>query len=277
MSLGEFLASLQGLADEDVPLAMAALHLAAADHPGRSLGPYEIYLRDLPLRVRARHHDLIQAGSEDDVTTQLAALKFVLVESDGFAGDTQTYDDLQNADLMAVIDRRRGLPIALAIIYLHAARGAGMVINGLNFPGHFLVRLDHAGRSLIVDPFAGCRVLQAADLRALIKQVNGAAAELHVDYYQPCGNRAILTRLQNNLKTRLIAAEDYTAALRVVERMRLIDPNEYRLYLDAGVLYARLGEPQQAVPHLQDYLAHLPPRHPHRRDAEMLLAELLNA
>lgn len=274
MTISEFLQTLAQCQDDDVPLYDAALHLAALDHPGISLGRYQNYGLTLATRVRAHLHDLIQAGAEDDARTHLAALKFVLHDSDGFTGDNETYDDLQNADLIRVIDRRKGLPVALAILYLHAAKGAGIACVGLNFPGHFLLRVETPGQMIIFDPFADCTVVGAPDLRALIKRVNGPNAELQADFYAPLNGRGILTRLQNNLKLRLIGDEEYPSALRVVERMRLVDPTEYRLLLDQGVLLAKLGQPQAAITALETYLGHLPPRHPHRADAEDLLAEL---
>jgi regulator of sirC expression with transglutaminase-like and TPR domain len=275
MSLSDFLQSLVGIPDDDVPVFDTAIHLAALDHPGISIDRYLHYGRTLSPRVRERLHDLRAAGADDDARTHLAALKFVLYDTDGFVGDTATYDDVQNADLMRVIDRRMGLPITLAILYMHAAQGAGLSCAGLNFPGHFLVRLDHAGQMIIFDPFSACAVMGAPELRALIKRVNGNSAELQADYYTPLSNRGILTRLQNNLKLRLITNEDYSGALRVVERMRIIDPTEYRLLFDAGILYAKLGHPQVAITALKDFLDHLPPRHPLRPDAQDLLAELL--
>lgn len=276
MTISAFLQSLAEKSDDDVPLFEAAVQIAALDHPGISLDRYVHFGRELSARVRARLHDLVNAGAEDNVGTHLAALKFVLHDTDGFTGDDVTYDDLQNADLIRVIDRRKGLPVALAVLYIHAARGAGMTCAGLNFPGHFLLRLEHAGQMIIFDPFDSCAVMGAPELRALIKRVNGPGAELQADYYAPLSNRGILTRLQNNLKLRLIADEEYASALRVVERMRVIDPAEYRLLFDAGVLYAKLGQTEGAITALQDFLSHLPPRHPLRPDAEDLLADILS-
>jgi regulator of sirC expression with transglutaminase-like and TPR domain len=112
-------------------------------------------------------------------------------------------------------------------------------------------------------------------MRALIKQVQGPNAELSASYYETASNRDILIRLQNNIKLRQIEMEDYTGALRTVETMRLIDPGEFRLLLDAGVLYAKVGRPQAAVPMLNNYIDHLPIGHRNRQDAQQLLAEIL--
>ena len=88
-------------------------------------------------------------------TNQINALKSVLVSEYGYSGDTVSYDSLQNANLIQVIDRRKGLPITLGIIYIHAARAQGWDIDGLNFPGHFLLRIEDGVKRTIFDPFNG--------------------------------------------------------------------------------------------------------------------------
>lgn len=269
-----YLQSIGQMEDADIPLGAVALALAATDMPGLVLERYHHYLTKLTGRVRARHDERIASGAVDDVNCQLAALKYVLVDQDGYAGDTQTYDHLDNANLVRVIDRRRGLPIALAILYIDAGRGAGFDIEGLAFPGHFLIRLQQGAQRLIIDAFDGGRVLGAPEMRALIKKWGGESAELSTQYYDPASNRDILIRLQNNIKLRQIAAEDYEGALRTVERMRLINPEEFRLLLDAGVLYSRTGHVGSAIRMIEEYLVLLPPHHRNRSDVVALLDEL---
>lgn len=273
-SLGECLIACRQIGDVQIPLAEVALWLGAADMPGLVIERYQHYLAQLGPRVGARHHHLLQAGADDDVATQVAALKHILADEDGFVGDHETYDLLDNANLIRVIDRRRGLPIALAILYLHAAWAAGFAAEGLNFPGHFLLRVGGGAQRLIIDPFDRCAVLGAPELRDLLKQQQGPGAELSASYYQPASRRDILIRLQNNIKLRQIAVEDYAGALRTVERMRQLDPDEFRLLLDAGVLYAKLGQAATALPILQNYIDRWPTGHRHRLEAQMLYDEL---
>jgi regulator of sirC expression with transglutaminase-like and TPR domain len=106
-----------------------------------------------------------------------------------------------------------------------------------------------------------------------VKKVLGPEAELSSAYYEDSSNREILIRLQNNIKNRKIDAEDYAGALVNVQRMLMIDPDEYRLYLDAGVLYAKVEQARAAIDSLMAYIE----RAPHdgdRREAELLLQEL---
>ena len=106
-----------------------------------------------------------------------------MVGRHGFRGDTETYDDPRNANLMHVIDRRRGLPVALGILWMHAGQAYGGDVVGLAFPSHFLIRLASRGQRVILDPFGGGPVLGAEDLRRMIKDLSGAGREIEpADY-----------------------------------------------------------------------------------------------
>ncbi len=260
-------------ADSSIDLAGAALAFGLLGHPGLHPERYTNHLNKLVRETAARHASLLAAGAEDDLPARLAALKHVLAEANGYQGDRVDYNNIQNADLIRVIDRRKGMPISLGILYIHAARGQGWAVDGLNIPGHFAFRMEKEGRVEIVDPFNACSLLKAPDLRALIKGALGPRAELSADYYRPMTNREMLIRLQNNIKLRQVEAEDYAGALATVEAMRLIDPAEFRLLLDAGVLYARTGQPAAAAAALEGYIENAPdPRD--RHDAALLLRQI---
>ncbi|MBK7361975.1 MAG: transglutaminase family protein [Micavibrio sp.] len=183
---------------------------------------------------------------------------------------------MQNANLLRVIDRRKGMSVTLSVIYLAVAGAQGWEIYGLDFPGHFLCRIDKDGKRLIFDPFYECKILEAPDLRSFVKQVRGENAELSASYFEPASKRDILMRLQNNIKYRQIEVEDYAGALKTVEGMRMIDAGEYRLLLDAGVLYARTGQPKSAIDALEEYIKKAP-KDRDRHEAAMLLQELKNS
>ncbi len=101
------------------------------------------------------------------------ALSEVIARSYAYRGDSETYDDLQNADLVRVIERRKGLPVALSILYLHVARAQGWQAEGLAFPVHFLIRIGIDGARHVVDPFHEGALRDAAELRKLLRQVLG--------------------------------------------------------------------------------------------------------
>lgn len=230
-------------------LADAALALAALDRPRVDLAHYRHHLAALTDDVRA-------AAGGDSLDHCVAALNDTILGQHGYEGDHLTYDDLQNANLMRVIDRRKGLPVALGILYLHAARAQGWSAAGLNFPGHFLIRVDHAGERAIVDPFNAGKVCGAGDLRDLLKAMQGAEAELSPDQYNDVSDRDILLRLQNNIKIRHIQMKDAGKAAVVAESMLLFAPDINALRREAGLLHAHAGNLQAAIAALESFLEH---------------------
>lgn len=234
----EILEGIGALPEAEIDLAEAALALAALDNSRAGLASYRAHLDTVVGEVGTALES--GAGIVD-------ALNEVLLKGHGYEGDTQTYDDIQNANLMRVIDRRKGLPVALGILYLHAARAHGVVADGLNFPGHFLIRLDEGGERRILDPFHHGQIRTAPDLRDLLKVTAGLEAELDPQHYQAVGNRDILVRLQNNIKARHERAGRPEDALRVVDRMLLFAPDMMGLWREAGKIQARLGNLSAAI------------------------------
>lgn len=224
--------------DAEIDLAEAALALAALEHPRAGLTPYREHLQAIADDVGTA----LTAG-----TVIVDALNEVILNGHGYTGDTQTYDDIQNANLMRVIDRRKGLPVSLGILYLHAARAQGVAADGLNFPGHFLIRLDDGGARRIVDPFHDGQIRVAPDLRDLLKMTAGLDAELDPHHYEAVGNRDILVRLQNNIKARHERAGRPEDALRVVDRMLMFAPDMMGLWRESGAIQARLGNLTAAI------------------------------
>ena len=237
------------LADEEIDLADAALLLGALDMPNVSLKRYRDHVERLAGDVAA----LARAG--EPLERRRRHLNAVLFDAHGYAGDAETYDAPENANLLQVIDRRVGLPVSLGILYIQAARAQGWVVDGLAFPGHFLVRMDEGDRRVIVDPFHGGQLLEADHLRGLLKQFRGADAELEPSHYAPVGNRAILLRLQNNIKSRALQASDGARGGAILERMLLIAPEAGGLWHELGMVRARLGTIKGAVEALERSLA----------------------
>jgi regulator of sirC expression with transglutaminase-like and TPR domain len=235
------------LDDGAIDLAEASLLLAGFDDPGRRLEPHRRHLSAL---VR----DIAAEGAGRSAAERAEALNAVIAARWGYRGDTENYDDVANASLPRVIDRRKGLPVALGILYIHAARGQDWPISGLNFPGHFLVRVEGEGERLILDPFNAGRVLGVDELRRLLKVAEGPAAELSGAHYEPVSNRDILLRLQNNLRMRLFRMGEVRRAAAITESMLKIAPAETALWREAGVLYAELGDVAPAISALEKFL-----------------------
>ena len=252
-------------------LAEGALALASLDRPGVALEHYHNHLKDLARDVGAAYDgSASDAGAAEQC---VAALNRTVLESYGYSGDELTYDDVQNANLMRVIDRRKGLPIALGILYLHAGRAQGWSMAGLGFPGHFLVRLDVDGERIIVDPFNGGRICAADDLRGLLKAMQGQEVELRPEHYAEVSDREVLLRLQNNIKLRLLQLEKTDAAAAVTDTMLLFAPDVVPLWREAGLLHAHAGNLRAAVDALETYLSRETREGP-RQDAAVFLQRL---
>ncbi|HKS90088.1 MAG TPA: transglutaminase-like domain-containing protein [Stellaceae bacterium] len=234
-----------------LPIAEAALALAAFDRPRVGLARYRQHL-DALARDVGRH-----AAADGNLADRAAALNDIILLKHGYSGDELTYDDLQNANLMRVVDRRKGLPVTLGILYLHAARAQGWHSVGLAFPGHFLVRIEDGAERLILDPFHG-RVCDAAGLRELLKAMAGPAVELSPEHYAPVADRDILLRLQNNLKSRLLQAGRHERALAVVETMLLLAPDLAGLWQEAGLLNAQLGNMLASANAIEEFIVRAP-------------------
>ena len=225
--------------DYEVPLAQTALLLGALDHPATDLTTYRAHLEELA--------GGIDAADISDADARATLLADLMTTRHNYGGDNQTYDDMRNANLIDVIDRQRGLPVAVAILYLHAARGAGWLAWGLDFPGHFLIRVDGDRDRVIVDPFNGGEVMAASELRKLLKSMAGKNAEIAPHHFEAMSDRAVLLRLLNNTLGRALASQDVDRGIEIMERMVLIAPCNAGLRFKSGAIAAQAGRLRAAV------------------------------
>jgi regulator of sirC expression with transglutaminase-like and TPR domain len=246
----DLLRRIGGAEDDAIDLAGAALSLALLDHPVPDLAPYRAHLAQMCADLAA----IVATEGVDELTERIAAIRRVLVDQHGYAGDSETYEDLQNANLIRVIDRKRGLPVALGILMIHLARSQGWEICGLSFPGHFLIRMDLDGQRLILDPFEGGSICEPHTLRELLKQTAGLEAELSPEHYAPVSNREVLLRLQNNLKLRHLSTDQPTKALAAVEVMLLFAPDHIGLWRESGLLNAHAGKLTAAIAAFEHFM-----------------------
>lgn len=206
-----------GLLDEqDIELDAAALEIAALDHPGADLDGYIELLEAMTERL------LGLAVSAHTPAEQAAALAEVVAIQFRFSGDRDNYDDPANADLISVIDRRRGMPIALSLIYVSLARRIGWTAHALNTPGHVLVSIGE-DEPVIADPFDGGLVIGGEKLATLLQTMLGSRP-LREEHLAPLSNRAALLRLLMNQASRAELAGDRKRAQTVYERITTIAP-----------------------------------------------------
>ena len=253
--------------DGAIDLAGAALLLAWAGRPEIPIAPYTRHVENLVSAVRD------YAGRDETLERHHEALAQVIAWQLGYAGTTRVFDSLDGADLMRVIDRRSGLPVALGILYIDVARKLGWAACGIEFPGRFLVRLEARGERLIIDPFERGVAVDPAGLRRRLKDIAGDDAELKPGYFEALSARDVLLRLQSNIRVRLAAKQNWRGAIDVVERMLLVAPDRPELWREHGVLQARLDEVPAAIASLEESLRHGGPD-PDRYETSALIQEL---
>jgi regulator of sirC expression with transglutaminase-like and TPR domain len=233
------LAAAGQLPDAEIDLAAVALQFARIDAPD---GDWLSARGQLSVLAKLAVESAVADAEADagDPERRRALLAAVVHSRLGFSGDGRTYDDLANANLIRVIERRQGLPVALGILWLHAAEAAGWGAHGVDFPGHFLIALEGGRGQALVDVFAGGSGLSAPELRVLIKRMEGEKAELRPGLLRPMTRREVLLRLQNNIKLRRLRAGAIESALSCTEDMLLLCPDHAVLWREAGLMNRRL-------------------------------------
>lgn len=218
--------------DADFPLLEAAIACALHEDPSRDADTARNLAQSGVERLSQR---LAKESPEE-------ALAEAMAGDLGLGGDLFTYEHPDNADILAVAERRKGLPVALGVYYLHVSRKCGLTVQGVDFPGHFLLRIETVEGPLALDPFSEGRVVLPSELtrRALHAGLTPTVADRLDRLMEPAPDRAVLIRLQNNIFARASAARDYARAERAAIRRALLDPADHRPWLDVAA--AREGQ-----------------------------------
>lgn len=241
--------------DARIDLARACLMIAEDAYPGLDVERYVGEIERLAMRLRAR---MPQNSSAEE---RVVALNQFLYEDLGYWGNTDDYYDPRNSYLNEVIERKTGIPITMSILYMELGRRVGLPLEGVSFPGHFLVRLRLRGGMLVLDPFSGGAPQSEDDLRKRVKRVipDGVAddlpaSELPLDQFlEPATNRQILSRVLRNLKGIYREADKPERMLDVLNRMLLVTPGASAELRDRGYIYQRLECYRAALKDLTDY------------------------
>lgn len=241
--------------DARIDLAHACLMIAQDAYPGLQVERYLGDIERLALRLRSRTP---QTASPEE---RVAALNEFLFGEVGLRGNTEAYYDPRNSYLNEVMDRKIGIPITLSVLYMAVGRRVGLPVEGVSFPGHFLVRLRLRTGMLVLDPFAGGAAQSAADLRERLQRVipagaleNVPVAELPLEQFlEPATNRQIVARVLRNLKAIYRDADKPQQQLDVLNRMLVVAPESSAELRDRGIVYQRLECYRAALKDLSDY------------------------
>ncbi|HEX7043074.1 MAG TPA: tetratricopeptide repeat protein [Burkholderiales bacterium] len=263
--------------EEELNLAEAALLVAADEYPDLDIARYLHRLDELAAGVRR------QLPAEPSFEDTLVALNDFLFEQQGFSGNTDDYYDPRNSFLNEVLDRKLGIPITLSILYMEIGQRLGLSLQGVSFPGHFLVKTETDEGDVVLDPFLGGVVLSEEDL---VQRLRDRFGEEHAPraplapLLQAAGKKEILVRMLRNLKAIYVRNQRYDRALTVLDRILLIAPDLAEEVRERAQLYERLECFRPALADLRRYLS-LNPMDPnagdlHRRivDLERMVARL---
>ena len=241
-------------------LATAALAIARVEYPALDPDAYIDAIDRMGDDAAAR---VTRAGVKG--REAIGVLNEYLYDEQRFTGNRQHYDDPRNSFLNEVLNRRTGIPISLAVVYLEVARRAGVHVTGVNFPGHFLLRapdagarLHHGGDFLIVDPFHGGAVLSEIDCREMLRQHVGEEAAFDRDLLQPATRHEIVVRMLVNLKRLYVRMRSFPQARFVADLLLAVNPSAISELRDRGLLAYHLQDFGAALRDLEAYLRLLP-------------------
>ncbi len=240
------------LPDDRIDLARAALVVASEEYTQLPVEPYLARLDQLSERVRDR------LANETAPPVVLQELLHTLFRREGFQGNRASYYDPRNSFLNDVLDRKRGIPLTLGVVTLEVGWRLGLPLEGVNFPGHFLVRFQGAAMNLLVDPFDGGRLFFEDEAQALLDRAYGGMVRMRPEFLRRSGRRDMLVRLLTNLKGIYLNVQDSARALAAVERILVIHPTAQGEIRDRGTLLARLGRTEEAIEQLEWYLGAAP-------------------
>jgi regulator of sirC expression with transglutaminase-like and TPR domain len=251
MNLDETLSLLAREPAADVDLAETALLLAQEEYP-------EVDVEATLSELAGLAHD-VRPRLLGPLAARVAALCRYLFHELGFRGNTQDYYDPRNSYFNEVLERRTGLPITLTLVAIGVGGRAGLAVEGVGLPGHFIAKAVGDGEEdVLFDPFHGGRLLTPPQCEALVEQVTGNRFRATPEALTAVTPQAFVTRMLTNLKGVYLKSGDFTRAARVISRLCQLLPDDPLQRRDLGVSLAQAGLPGQAIEPLEAYLSASP-------------------
>jgi regulator of sirC expression with transglutaminase-like and TPR domain len=193
-------------------------------------------------------------GDEKNPYRIIAALNTVLFKEQGFQGNRSEYYDPKNSFLNDVIIRKKGIPISLSVIYMEVARRVGLSLEGVGFPGHFLVKYHDGDIEILIDVFNDGQIRAREDLNQMLQQLYRGQVSYQPGFVAASGKRDILRRMLNNLKWIYLERGEPLKTLSVLDQLVILDPSSASEIRDRGLLYITLERYAQALEDLESYL-----------------------
>ena len=247
----EFRQAVDDRGEDKIDLGRAALTLALTDYPDLDIAAYLGRLDQLALEVsRGRGHG---GGTEP-----LAALNYVLFDRHGFRGNQENYYDPKNSFLNEVIERKQGIPITMSVLYMEIAQRIGLVLEGVGFPGHFLVKQELEHGEIFIDPFDRGEVRTRDELRRMLDRLYGRTMPLRSEFLQSASKKTILRRMLGNLKAIYLKENHLVKLLAVRDQAIILEPGAAEEWRDRGMVHERLELFSQARADFESYLRFAP-------------------
>jgi len=247
--------ALAKLGDDELPLLGTALLIARDEYPDLDPSRYWGQVDTYASALRP------QLERDIDLPARLTAINKYLFEEVGYAGNDAQYDDPRNSYMNDVVDRKLGIPISLAVIQIEVTRRLGMPLDGISFPGHFLVRLPVDDGILVLDPYNKGRPVSADELRERASPHLGGHTPDDQQLLQilaPATHRMILMRMLRNLKGLYQERGDWARVARTADRLLKLSPDTAEALRERGLAYRELGYTKGAREDLARYLQLLP-------------------
>jgi regulator of sirC expression with transglutaminase-like and TPR domain len=240
--------------ESGLELDRAALLLGAEEYPALSIEDYLAQLDALAEESRRR----MTLGELFDPLECATTLATHLFYEGHFTGNSQDYFDARNSFLNEVIDRGKGIPITLSVVFIEVARRLGVKLFGVGMPGHFLVKYSDDEQDVYFDPFNGGRILTQTDCRELIAELYQGRMSFDPSFLYAVTKKQILSRMLQNLKNIYANASDLPKLLGVVERLLILNPDALPEQRDRGLIYYGLKKYSLARIDLETYLRRSP-------------------
>ena len=251
-------------------LARAALLVAAESDPNVDVDGEMHTLESWAAELRSR------LEPDWNNLQKLARLRSFLFDDLGFRGNHTDYYNPSNSLLHRVIENRRGIPLTLSIIFMELGWRVGLPLEGVGFPGHFLVRLTGEPHDLLLDPFRRGMSVHEEDCRVMLRELSGGKLEFNDELLTSITKRDMIARLLMNLKGAYLRTRNDEGALAAVDRLLLIHPEDLEEVRDRGLLLYRLRRYGPALDELCRYLDGRP-KAPDRETIERHIADLRRA
>ncbi|MGH7855097.1 MAG: SirB1 family protein [Candidatus Binatia bacterium] len=234
--------------EDKIDLGRAALTIALFDYPDLDIAAYLARLDQLAIEVTRR------CDGSGEVYNSIAGLNYVLFKQHGFRGNSDDYYDPKNSFLNEVIERKTGIPITLSILYIEVAQRVGLAMDGVGFPGHFLVKHAQNGVEIVIDPFHQGDIKSRQDLARMLGGLYGGTVEFRDEYLKLASKKEILRRMLGNLKGIYAKTNDLVKLLAVLDQAIILEPGAADEVRARAGVYLRLECFTQARADFESYL-----------------------